>query len=150
VTREYPERPMIGVGVVVFRGDQVLLIKRGKPPRVGQWSLPGGLQELGETVFEAARREIREECAIEIEPKAVIDIVDAITPGETGRIRFHYTLVEVLAEWVSGEPVAGDDAMDCAWFDPAAVGELGMWEQTLRIILRGVDMRVIRSSARSD
>ncbi len=132
---------MIGVGVVVFRGDKVLLIKRGKPPRIGQWSLPGGLQEVGETVFEAAKREIREECAIEIETRAVIDIVDAITPGEDGRIRFHYTLVEVLAEWKSGEPVAGDDAIDAAWFDPAAVGELGMWEQTNRIIRRGQLMR---------
>lgn len=136
---------MIGVGVVVFRGDRVLLIKRGKPPRIGQWSLPGGLQELGETVFEAARREVREECAIEIDTRAVIDIVDAITPGEAGRIRFHYTLVEVLAEWKSGEPVAGDDAVDVAWFDPATVGELGMWAETARIIHRG---RLMRAAGR--
>jgi len=145
MTREYPSRPMVGVGVVVFRGDRVLLIKRGKPPRLGQWSLPGGLQELGETVFEAALREVREECAIEIEAKGVIDIVDAITPGDGGRIRFHYTLVEVLAEWKGGEAVAGDDAMDVAWFDPAAVGALGMWEQTARIIHRGQEMRAGKS-----
>lgn len=141
MSREYPDRPLVGVGVVVFRGDKVLLIKRGKPPRLGQWSLPGGLQELGETVYQAAMREVREECAIAIEPSAVIDIVDAITPDDAGRTRFHYTLVEVLAEWRSGEPVAGDDAMDLAWFDPADVGALGMWGETTRIIAKGEQMR---------
>ncbi|MCC6471940.1 MAG: NUDIX hydrolase [Alphaproteobacteria bacterium] len=132
---------MVGIGVVVFRADQVLLIRRGKPPRLGQWSLPGGLQELGETVFQAAVREVREECAVAIEPISIIDIVDAITPDADGRVRFHYTLVEVLAEWRAGAPVAGDDAMDAAWFDPRDVGSLGMWEQTTRIIAKGLAMR---------
>jgi ADP-ribose pyrophosphatase YjhB (NUDIX family) len=144
VNREYPARPLVGVGVVVFRGDEVLLIRRGKQPRLGQWSLPGGLQELGETVFQAALREVREECAIEIDAVGIIDIVDAITPDDAGRVRFHYTLVEVLAEWRAGEPVAGDDAMAVAWFDPAAVGALGMWEQTPRIIAKGLAMRAGR------
>jgi ADP-ribose pyrophosphatase YjhB (NUDIX family) len=137
VNREYPDRPLVGIGVVVFRADKVLLIRRGKPPRLGQWSLPGGLQELGETVWQAAEREVREECGIAIAPLGIIDIVDAITPDDGGRVRFHYTLVEVLAEWRSGEPVAGDDAMDVAWFDPGEVGKLGMWEQTTRIVAKG-------------
>jgi len=140
VKREYPERPLIGVGVVVFRGDQVLLIKRGKPPRIGQWSLPGGLQEVGETVFAAARREVREECAVEIEPIGIVDVIDAITPDEDGRIRFHYTLIDVLAEWRAGEPVAGDDALDAAWVDTASVETLGMWTETPRVILKGLAM----------
>lgn len=144
MNREYPDRPLVGVGVVVFRGDEVLLIRRGKQPRLGQWSLPGGLQELGETVFQAALREVREECAIEIDAVGIIDIVDAITPDDAGRVRFHYTLVEVLAEWRAGEPVAGDDAMAVAWFDPEAVGTLGMWEQTPRIIAKGLAMRTGR------
>jgi ADP-ribose pyrophosphatase YjhB (NUDIX family) len=141
MNREYPDRPLVGIGVVVFRADKVLLIRRGKPPRLGQWSLPGGLQELGETVLAAAAREVREECAIAIEPKGVIDIVDAITPDDAGRVRFHYTLVEVLAEWRSGEAVAGDDAMAVAWFDPREVGKLGMWEQTTRIVAKAAAMR---------
>ena len=144
MNREYPDRPLVGVGVVIFRGDEVLLIRRGKQPRLGQWSLPGGLQELGETVFQAALREVREECGIEIDATGVIDIVDAITPDDAGRVRFHYTLVEVLAEWRAGEPVAGDDAMAVAWFDPEAVGALGMWEQTVRIIAKGLAMRAAR------
>ncbi|MCC7048904.1 MAG: NUDIX hydrolase [Alphaproteobacteria bacterium] len=141
MSREYPDRPMVGIGVVVFRADKVLLIRRGKPPRLGQWSLPGGLQELGETVFQAAVREVREECAVAIEPLSIIDIVDAITPDADGRVRFHYTLVEVLAEWRAGEPVAGDDAMDAAWIDPASIEGLGMWEQATRIIAKGRTMR---------
>ena len=141
MSREYPKHPLIGVGVMIFRGPELLLIRRAKAPRRGQWSLPGGLQELGETVFDCARREVREECGIDIAPLAVIDIVDAITPDDAGRARFHYTLIEVLAEWRSGEPRAGDDAMDVAWHDPAKVGDLGMWPETTRIIARGVEMR---------
>ena len=141
MTREYPKHPLVGVGVVIFRGPELLLIRRAKPPRRGQWSLPGGLQELGETVFQCAAREVREECAVEIEPRAVIDIVDAITPDAAGRARFHYTLIEVLAEWRSGQPRAGDDAMDVGWHDPAKVEGLGMWAETVRIIARAVALR---------
>lgn len=147
MSREYPKYPLVGVGVVLFREEKVLLVKRGKPPRMGQWGLPGGLQELGETVFAAAKREVREETGVEIEPLEVIDIVDAITPDESGRVRFHYTLIEVLAEWKSGEAVAADDAMDAAWFDAAAVGALGMWEQTPRVIAKGAALRRVRRGA---
>lgn len=141
VKREYPERPLIGVGVVVLHEGKVLLIKRGKPPRQGQWSLPGGLQEVGETVFAAARREVMEECGIAIEPLEVVEVVDAITPDDQGKIRFHYTLVDVLADWKSGAPVAGDDAIDAAWFDPAQLDTLGMWSETPRVIRKGLALR---------
>jgi len=140
-TREYPERPLVGVGVVIFRGPELLLIRRGKPPRLGQWSLPGGLQELGETVFQCARREAREECGVAIEPVAVIDVVDAITPDAAGRARFHYTLVEVLAEWRSGQAKAGGDALAVGWHDPAEIGALGMWSETVRVVAEGVALR---------
>ena len=139
--REYPERPLIGVGVVVLKDDKVLLVKRAKPPRQGQWSLPGGLQEVGETVYAAARREVLEECGIAIEPLEVVEVVDAITPDDEGKTRFHYTLVDVLADWRSGEPVAGDDAMDAAWFDLAVLDTLGMWSETPRVIRKGIARR---------
>ncbi len=143
-TREYPAHPLVGVGVVLFRGPELLLIRRGKPPRLGQWSLPGGLQELGETVFQCARREALEECGVEIEPTQVIDVVDAITSDEQGRARFHYTLIEVLAEWRSGQAQAGGDAMDVGWHDPAKVAELGMWSETVRIVAKAAAMRAKR------
>ena len=137
MTREYPKHPLIGVGVVVFRESELLLIRRGKPPRLGQWSLPGGLQELGETVFHCARREAKEECGVEIEPLEVIDTVDAVTRDDKGAVRFHYTLIEVLAEWRAGEPRAGDDAMGVGWHDPAKIEALGMWAETNRIVAEG-------------
>src|SRR5438876_7221176 len=100
VEREYPKHPLTGVGVVCWRGDQVLLIRRGKPPRLGQWSLPGGLQHLGETVYEAAARETLEETGIRVRVLGFLDIIDAITRDDAGRVRFHYTLIDVGAEWL--------------------------------------------------
>ncbi|MEE8333834.1 MAG: NUDIX domain-containing protein, partial [Alphaproteobacteria bacterium] len=96
--RQYPTRPYVGVGVVIFREEKVLLAQRGKWPRRGTWSIPGGAQELGETVHEAGRREIREETALEIDIIGLIDVVDAITHDDAGAVLFHYTLVDLAAE----------------------------------------------------
>ena len=93
--RDYPDRPIVGVGAVVFKDDAVLLIRRAKPPRAGQWSLPGGVQELGETWAECAHREIAEETGVEIELIGLVDVVDAITPDDDARIARHFTLVDV-------------------------------------------------------
>lgn len=132
--RHYPDRPMVGVGVVVWRGPELLLIRRGKPPRIGDWSLPGGMQELGETVRETAAREVREETGLEIEVTRLIDVVDTITRDEDGRVRLQYTLVDFAAEWRAGEAVAGSDAAGVGWFRPEALGPLKLWTETLRVI----------------
>ena len=132
--RTYPARPIVGVGVVVWRGDRVLLIQRGKAPRRGEWSIPGGAQEVGETVEAAGRREVREETGLEIEITGFLAVVDAIRPDEEGRIRSHYTLIDFAAEWVSGEAVAGDDAADCRWVHPDELPDYGLWDETLRMI----------------
>ncbi len=134
MSREYPKRPMVGIGVVVWRERQVLLIRRGKPPRLGQWSLPGGLQELGETVFEGGAREVREETGTEVEITGVLDVIDSIQRDETGRVRFHYTLIDLAAEWRAGEPVAGDDAAAAAWVDADDLDRYQLWEETVRLI----------------
>lgn len=132
--RRYPTRPMVGVGVVVWKGDDVLLIRRGKPPRRGEWSLPGGLQELGETVAEAAAREVREETGVEITLGPLVDVVDGIRRDEEDRVVTHYTLVDFVAEWRAGEPCAGDDAMDCRWVPADAIESLLRWPETVRVI----------------
>ncbi len=134
MSREYPKRPMVGIGVVVWRERQVLLIRRGKPPRLGQWSLPGGLQELGETVFEGGRREVREETGTEVEITGVLDVIDSIQRDSEGRVRYHYTLVDLGAEWIAGEPVAGDDAAAAAWADADDLTRYQLWHETVRLI----------------
>lgn len=127
-------RPGVGIGAVIFRDDLVLLIRRGKPPRMGQWAIPGGRQELGETVAEAAAREVLEETSIRCRIRGLVDVVDGISRNEDGGINYHYTLVDMWGDWVAGEPVAGDDAMDAQWMTVDAALELEMWPETQRII----------------
>ncbi len=134
MSRAYPERPLVGVGAVVWRGDHVLLIVRGKAPRAGQWSLPGGAQKLGETIEEAARREVREETGLELERVELITVVDLIERDDARRVRYHYTLVDVSAEAAPGEPLAGSDASETRWFAVDELRALGLWSETLRII----------------
>ena len=111
MSTEFPDRPVVGVGAVVWRGDRVLLIRRGKPPRAGQWSLPGGAQQLGETLLEAMTREVREETGLIVEGIQLLTTVDLIEREPDGRVRYHYTLVDFTAEAPVGEAVPGDDAM---------------------------------------
>jgi 8-oxo-dGTP diphosphatase len=132
--REYPERPWTGVGVVVWQGDRVLLVRRGRPPRQGQWGLPGGAQEVGETVFEAAAREVREETGLEVRPVAIITTVDSITRDADGAVQYHYTLVEVAADCAAGDPVAADDAADARWATLEEAEGLVEWDETRRIL----------------
>ncbi len=132
--RRYPNRPMIGVGAVVFKGEDILMIKRGKPPRKGGWSLPGGLQELGETVFAAAIREVMEETNVEIDNLRLLDTIDYIERDDTGQVEFHYTLIDVVSEWVAGEARGGSDAADARWFSADEIDRLDIWSETKRII----------------
>ncbi len=141
MTRSYPERPIAGVGALVFRGEEVLLIKRGKPPREGQWSIPGGAQNLGESVVEAARREVREETGVEIEVKEVIAVVDMVNRDDGGRVKYHYTLVDLLAEWRAGEATAGDDAAEVAWVPLDRLAPYRLWRETERVIALAAERR---------
>lgn len=136
--REYPLRPLIGVGAIVVGNKGVVLIKRGKPPRLGSWSLPGGAQKIGETVNEAARREIKEETGLDVEVQGLVDVVDSISPAEKdGRIRYHYTLVDVWATANGNhDPVAGGDAADARWVSLDMLDELELWSETRRVIER--------------
>lgn len=126
--------PIVGVGVVVLKDGQVLLIRRGKPPRLGEWSLPGGKQELGETLHDTARREVLEETGIDCMIVSLLDAIDMIARDGDGAIERHFTLIDYVADWVSGEPVAGDDAMEAAWVPLHEIDRLGLWSETLRVI----------------
>ena len=122
--------PVPAVGVVCLRGDSVLLIRRGTPPRQGEWSLPGGRIEPGERAVEAALRELHEETGVEAKITGLIDVVDGLFP-EAGR---HYVLIDYAARWVSGEPVAGDDALEARFVALDEVESLIEWSETRRII----------------
>ena len=141
MSRLYPSQPVVGVGVVVWRDDRVLLIKRGKPPRTGQWSLPGGAQKLGETLAQAAAREVGEETGIEIELGEIIATLDLIDRDDDGRVRHHYTLVDFVAEGLQADLRAGDDAMDARWFGRGEIDQLDLWSETIRIIDLSAGMR---------
>lgn len=142
-SRRYPGRPLVGVGVVVWRREQFLLIRRGKAPNQGQWSLPGGGQHLGETVVAAAQREILEETGLQVDVTGLVDVVDAIRRDEHGKVEFHYTLVDLVAESASGVAVAADDAEAVAWFTLDELAALGLWSETERIIIESAGKRVV-------
>ena len=135
------DRPVVGVGVVVLRGSDVLLIRRAEPPRKDRWSIPGGKQERGETVRDAAHREILEETGVEIALIGLVDVVDGISRDETGAAISHYTLIDFAAEWVAGEPVAGDDAAEARWTPLENLDDYRLWSETRRIIAAAVAMR---------
>lgn len=128
-------RPQPAVGTVCFRGDDVLLIRRGTKPLAGDWSLPGGRIEFGERAEAAALRELKEETGVTARITGLIDVVDAIFTSRTsGAVTRHYVLFDYAAIWVSGEPEAGDDADHAEWISPARLAELPLWDETRRVI----------------
>jgi 8-oxo-dGTP diphosphatase len=143
--REYPKAPIAGVGVVVLKGDQVLLIRRGREPGQGRWGLAGGAVELGETVARAAEREVDEECGLEIEIRDVIEVIDRIISDDDGRIRYHYILIDLLAEYRRGEPIASSDASEVRWVSEKELDQLELSQATQRVIRKGLRMAATES-----
>lgn len=136
------KRPIAAVGVVCLRGDDVLLVRRGKPPLEGRWSIPGGRIEWGERAVDAALRELSEETSVTAEIVGLVDVVDAVmtrSSAESAPARDrpwgHYVLIDYAARWTGGEPIAGDDAAEARFFSPDEVESLGLWDETLRVIL---------------
>lgn len=143
-----PVGPIIGVGVVVLKatgdGPQILLIQRGKPPRAGSWSIPGGRQELGETLKEAARREVLEETGVELADLVFLDVADSLAKDAQGRILHHYSLVDFLGLWQSGEPQAASDAAAARWVSPAELEAYELWSETRRMIDLAIERFAMR------
>jgi 8-oxo-dGTP diphosphatase len=129
------ERPRLGALAVVRKGDQVLLAQRSKGGYIGRWGFPGGHVERGETVIEAAMRELREETGVVAEPKGVLTVLDEIGRDQAGQVEWHYVLVAVLADWRSGEAVAADDAAAVRWVSLADItaGALPVLKQVERL-----------------
>jgi len=138
--REYPERPLVGVGGVVIAGGRALLIRRGGPPLAGQWSIPGGMLELGESIEEGVRRELQEETGIEVRVRDLIEVFERIIPGEGGRTRYHFVIVDYLCEMVRGEARAASDVTDVAWASEAELAQYGLTAIATRVIRRAFEM----------
>lgn len=130
----YPDLPRAAVGAVVFKNERVLLVLRSKAPAEGVWAIPGGSVELGETLQKAAEREIYEETGIVIQAREPIFTFDSVTHDNDGRVRFHYVIVDLLADYVSGEPQAGDDALDARWISAEEMDTLEVNPVTRKVL----------------
>jgi len=126
----YPAGPRTAVGAIVFRDDKVLLVRRANPPGQGLWAIPGGRVELGETLKEAARREVREETGVIINPKEPVYVFEVIERDDEGGIRFHYVIIDLLAEYLSGVVNPGTDASEARWISSEELKELPVTKTT--------------------
>jgi 8-oxo-dGTP diphosphatase len=137
--REYPDSPLVGVGAVIIADGRVLLVKRGHPPLAGEWSIPGGMLEVGERVREAAVREVLEETGLTVEPADLLGVYDRILPDSGGKAHYHYVLIDFLCRRVSGEPKAAGDADDVRWFTWEEAKKLPLPQDTAEVIRLGFE-----------
>jgi len=135
--REYPEQPLVGVGAIIIESSRVVLVKRAHPPLQAQWSIPGGVLEVGELVRAAAVREAREETGLIVEPGELLGVYDRVLRDGAGRVQYHYVLVDFLCRRASGELEAADDAAEVRWFTREELPPLGLAEDTLEVIEKG-------------
>jgi mutator protein MutT len=145
--REYPERPIVGVGAVVLDGDRVLLVRRGHEPLKGEWSLPGGAVEAGETLETAVAREVLEETGLVVEVGPMIDVLDRIRLDPDGRVRYHFVLIDYLCRPTGGTLCCATDAADATWAAIADLAAFALVPATVEMILKGVDRERARGQA---
>ena len=136
--RDYPDRPLVGAGAVIVRGNQVVLVRRGRPPLAGEWSIPGGAVKLGETLRQAAEREAREETGLEIEAGEVLEVFESITPDSEGKTCYHYVIVDFLCRLKSGKLRAGGDALEAKWCRAEELAEMKVSEPATKVILKAL------------
>jgi 8-oxo-dGTP diphosphatase len=140
ITREYPACPLLGVGALIVRGNRIVLVRRANPPSRGEWSVPGGLVKVGETLSQAVCREALEETGLRVEPSELVELLDRIFYDPQGRIRYHYVLADYLCHAVGGMLTAGSDASEAAWFARDELGGLNLAPVTLQVVLRGLTL----------
>jgi ADP-ribose pyrophosphatase len=131
---DYPGNPRVAVGAVVFKNDAVLLVRRGQPPSENVWAIPGGRVEIGETLQEAAEREMLEETGITIRAGKPVYTFDVIERDGTGKIKFHYVIVDLAADYVTGEPAPGDDAVEARWVSSQEINDLQVSAATMKLL----------------
>jgi len=137
--REYPDAPLVGVGTIIIEQDRVMLVKRAHPPLAGEWSIPGGALEMGETLRQAAAREALEETGLVVEVGELLGVYDRILRDADGRIRYHYVLVDFLCRRIAGEPEAAGDAAEARWFTRSEVALVSLAQDTTEVIKLGFE-----------
>ena len=136
--REYPESPLVGVGAVIVQDDRVLLIRRGQPPLLGEWSLPGGVLECGETLREAVAREAQEETGLLVETRDMLGVYERVIRDDAERVRYHYVLIDYLCQAIGGDLKAGSDAADVRWFRRDELPALNLAYDAADVVLKGL------------
>src|SRR6202041_3997440 len=132
--REYPEQPLVGVGAIVIENSRVVLVKRAHPPLQNQWSIPGGVLEVGELLREAAIREAREETGLTVEPGELLGVYDRVLRDADKRVQYHYVLIDFLCRRIAGDLAAASDAAEVRWFTRDELPALRLAEDTLDVI----------------
>jgi len=138
--REYPQQPLVGVGAIIVEDNRVLLIKRGKAPLLGEWSIPGGMLELGETLRQGAEREALEETGLVVRANDLLGVFDRIIRDDGKRTLYHYVLIDFLCRKISGDVQAAGDASEARWYSQHEVPRLSLPEETRKIIQMGFEI----------
>jgi len=139
--REFPEVPLVGVGAIIIEGPRVVLVKRAHPPLQTEWSIPGGVLEVGELVREAAVREAREETGLTVESGKLLGVYDRVLRDPEKRVQYHYVLIDFLCRRVAGDLAAASDAAEARWFGKEELAGLNLAEDTLDVIQKGFAKR---------
>lgn len=136
--RDYPERPIIGVGAVVVQHDRMLLVRRATEPLMGEWSVPGGMLELGEKLRDGTAREVREETGLQVSVGEVLDVFDSIFPDQAGRTQFHYVLIDFLCRPIAGEAVAASDVSEVLWVTEGELAGMHLRDSIAQVARKGL------------
>jgi len=136
--RDYPDRPIVGVGAVIVENGRALVVRRATEPLKGEWSIPGGVVELGETLRQAAVREAKEETGLEVEAGEVLEVIDRIMPDPQQKIQYHYVLVDFLCRRISGEARSGADASELRWITPEELEGFPIAGSAAAVIRKGL------------
>jgi ADP-ribose pyrophosphatase YjhB (NUDIX family) len=143
-SRVYPDYPYLGVGAVVFNKDQILLIKRGQEPSFGKWTIPGGLIELGESLVDGVKREIFEECNIQIKVYKQIDIFEYIEHDDSNKIKYHYIIIDYLADYLEGNLTAKSDILEAKWCTKSEFSHLDVIDTTRQVVEKALKLKKTR------
>jgi 8-oxo-dGTP diphosphatase len=134
--REYPSRPLVGVGALIVVDNRIVLVRRGRPPGRGQWSIPGGLVKVGETLMDGAIREAFEETGLDVEPRELVELLERIFRDDNGMVRYHYVLADYLCAVRGGELHPGSDVTEAVWVASDEVDQYNLPGVTKKIVLK--------------